>query len=778
MLRGTRPPSGRGGGDNRQGVSAAAGASSRGGVMGGGAVASATPTHDDDKESGEEDEDAEAHLLASATPTHDDDKESGEEDEDAEAHLLASATPTHDDDKESGEEDEDAEAHLLASATPTQDDDKESGEEDEDAEARLERAMTEWLAQHEDNTTVSGVQPSTGGRPPTGPRAGRRSIEDGTGKRVPAASVPATASPVILVGDSSTTSASSPASPRQVEGSTTTSASRWSSPCMSEDSSGEEIVPVGRSRKRRLRCGTRSDAAIVEEVSRGVLEARTGSKSAHVGGVGCAEEEDEDVAGGGADDSTEGLGEDDLLQRRGVDWSVVDSGDDDSGDDGDDDGRDAPGDVGKAQAPSPSGRSTDARRSGGLRLSITRYSKKNGVFGEMRVPLRTKTTAMRSDWVSPVKDDPRTAPWVSLDGQADRSGRHAFPPGATRSEKRKWRKVMRMLKKAMPTILEEAARAAAEGVLHPQTVATDPAARKVRSEESRAKFVYVYVHVKKGGCKTCVNAVYCGRRCYLDTKVMTTVQGAFNNRDIAHHEAVAGGDNPTPFDIHYRRHPKAFWRTIVYYYTGPDGDIPIRMAVAAVERAVYRLLEGHGIAALNNNTPSLSAVPLVPIVGDTDEWRKLRAELVAYKEKNGDMRIGDTKGRLGTRLHIVRLQRGLGDPAEEQWLTDQDFEWEADRASRAERALHARQGPLVKDMIAWLENHGGELPMSFTPRPSNKRLRGDELESRRVAARLYNRWTNMIRTYGGVSLDHAKRVNAAFLRGRGCPSWRGRGCPS
>ncbi|KAK1861109.1 hypothetical protein I4F81_003693 [Pyropia yezoensis] len=325
---------------------------------------------------------------------------------------------------------------------------------------------------------------------------------------------------------------------------------------------------------------------------------------------------------------------------------------------------------------------------------------------------------------------------------------------------------MRLLKKAMPTIQEEAALAAAEGAQHPQTVATDPAARKVRSEESGAKFVYVYVYVK-GRCKTCVNAVYGGKRCYLDTITMATVQCAFNERDRAHRDAVAERGHTTLFDTHYRRHPKEFWRTIVYYYTGPDGDIPIRMAVTAVEQAVYRVLEEHGMAALNNKRPSVSAVPLVPIVRDTDEWRKLRAKLVAYNEDNGDMRVADMAGPLNTRVHNMRLQRGLGDPAEEQWLTDQGFEWKADRASRAERGLHRRQWPLVKAMIAWLESHEGDLPLTLSRGPIRKSGRHAGREATKAGDLLRKRWDHTIRVYGGVSLDHAKRINAAFFRWRG-----------
>ncbi|KAK1859883.1 hypothetical protein I4F81_002475 [Pyropia yezoensis] len=627
--------------------------------------------------------------------------------------------------------------------------------------------MSEWLAEHEANTTVMGVQPSAGGHPPTSPRAGRPSIEHTAGTRVTAASAPVPASPVILIGDSSTSSASPPASSRQVGGSPTTSASRWSSARMSEDSSGEEIVPVRRSRKRRLWRGSQLEAADPEEVSPAVLEAGTGRNSAPVGGAACAEE---DVVAGGADDSTEGLGEEDLLQRRGVDWSVVDSGDDiddGSGDDDDGSSSDAPGDFDKAQPPNPSSGSTRERPSGPLTLPRSRYSKNDGVFGETHVPLRTKTTVMRSDDKSPLGDDPRSAPWVSLDGRADRSGCHAFPPGATRSEKRKWRKAMRVLKTAMPTILEEAARAAAEGAQHPQTVATDPAARKVRSEESKAKFVYVYVYVKRR-CKTCVNAVYAGKRSCLDTFSFTTVQRAFNSRDDTHYDAVDTHDTPPPFDIHYRRHPKDFWRTIVYYYTGPDGDIPIRMAVAAVERAIYRLLEACGMAALNKLTPTVSAVPLVPLVMDTREWRKQRAALETCKEEHGDLRVAEHHRPSRTRLHHVRLQRGLGDPAEEQWLTDQGFQWEADRASRAERSLHLRQWPVVKDMITWLENHNGDMPVRWQqPKRCDKRVQGAELKERMAGNRLRCRWEFAIRTYGGVSLDHAQRINAAFLRGRG-----------
>eukprot|EP00170_Pyropia_yezoensis_P002307 contig_9675_g2311 len=254
---------------------------------------------------------------------------------------------------------------------------------------------------------------------------------------------------------------------------------------------------------------------------------------------------------------------------------------------------------------------------------------------------------------------------------------------------------------------------------------------------------------------------------------MPSVQGAFNNRDIMHYDSVSvGGKPPPPFDIHYRRHPKHFWRTIVYYYTGPDGDIPIRMAVAAVEYAIWELFHAHGMAAMNSMTPSVSAVPLVPIVGDTDEWRKLRAELVAYKEEHGDMCVTNRQARadwkrLANRVHHVRLQRGLGDPAEEQWLTGQGFEWDADRASRTERGLQARQWPVVKDVITWFENHNGDLPRRISQAAQDKIGGGVELAARKAEDRLRRRWTDTIRIYGGVSLDHAKLINAAFLRGRG-----------
>ncbi|KAK1866655.1 hypothetical protein I4F81_009171 [Pyropia yezoensis] len=181
------------------------------------------------------------------------------------------------------------------------------------------------------------------------------------------------------------------------------------------------------------------------------------------------------------------------------------------------------------------------------------------------------------------------------------------------------------------------------------------------------------------------------------------------------------------------------------------------MAVTAVEQAVYRVLEEHGMAARNSKRPSVSAVPLVPVVGDTDEWRKLRAKLVVYKEENGDMRVADMTGPLSTRVHNMRLQRGLGDPAEEQWLIDQGFEWEADRARRAERGLHRRQWPLVKAMIAWLESHEGDLPLRL-PRalrlpqgPSRQSGQHAEREAMTAGDRLRKRWVHSIRIYGGAS---------------------------
>lgn len=192
---------------------------------------------------------------------------------------------------------------------------------------------------------------------------------------------------------------------------------------------------------------------------------------------------------------------------------------------------------------------------------------------------------------------------MSLDGRADRSGRRAFPPRATRSERRKWRKVMRKLKKAMPSILQEAARAAAEGALQPQTQATDWAARRARSEQCGAKFVYVYICVN-GDCKVCTNMVYVGKRCCQD--VSATSESAFDNRDGEHMRA--SGKGVPKFDIHYLLHPMCFWRTMVYFYTGPDGDIPTRMAVAAVEHAIWKLYDAEGMAGV-------AYPPLVPNSG-------------------------------------------------------------------------------------------------------------------------------------------------------------------
>lgn len=201
-------------------------------------------------------------------------------------------------------------------------------------------------------------------------------------------------------------------------------------------------------------------------------------------------------------------------------------------------------------------------------------------------------------------------------------------------------------------------------------------------------------------------------------------------------------------------------------YTGPDEDIPTRTAVAAVEHAIWKLLDAEGMAGLNSARPPTSVRPLVPLVGDGDAWREMRTMLMAYKEERGDLRVPDA-GALGARMRRARLQSGLGDTAEEQWLTGQSFEWEVDRASRAERNMHSRQWPVVKDMIARLKDHDGEWPRGWNVAAAVKRgPYGVARAERAKESVLQNRWAITVSNYGGVSLDQAKRVHVAALRGR------------
>lgn len=220
-----------------------------------------------------------------------------------------------------------------------------------------------------------------------------------------------------------------------------------------------------------------------------------------------------------------------------------------------------------------------------------RLSKNDCEFGEWRIPVRSRTNVF-VEWRPYLTAPSMAASWVSLDGRADRLGRRSFPPGATLSEKRNWRKAMRLLKKAMTSILEEAARAAAEGALHSQTLSTDEAARRARSEAGGATLVYIYVFVK-GDCKTCLVMGYVGKRCTKDYAVsLPTVERGFDTRDNKHRPVRSTGNcnigrQPPKFDTHYRKHPPmSFWRTLVSSYVGPHGDLPTCMAVAAVERAV------------------------------------------------------------------------------------------------------------------------------------------------------------------------------------------------
>lgn len=191
------------------------------------------------------------------------------------------------------------------------------------------------------------------------------------------------------------------------------------------------------------------------------------------------------------------------------------------------------------------------------------------------------------------------------------------------------------------------------------------------------------------------------------------------------------------------------------------------MAVAAVERAVWKVLDDAGMTGLNSALPPIAVLPLTPFVReDSDQWRAVRTELMVYKEERGDLRVHDGCS-LGARMRQVRLERGLGDVAEEQWLTDQGFDWEPDQESRAERNMCARQWPLVRDMIAWMETNDGEWPRNF--RVAQLQAKGFSAATRatRIAGNaLRSRWTTMRRVYGGVSLDHAKRIEAAAVRGR------------
>lgn len=507
-------------------------------------------------------------------------------------------------------------------------------------------------------------------------------------------------------------------------------------------SSSEDEAPVQVSRKRKR--GRRPGAN--KPPRRSHRAAAAADKSVRErGGAGCVVEA---VAAGDSD--KESTDAEERLQQRGVDCSVVGGSSDDDGS--------------SIDTPKNVDTSLGAARSWRKPRKYTKYSENAGEYGagDLAIAVRTRTSVLKSIRDPNARRSFRAgALWVSLDGRADRSGRRAFPPRATRSERRKWRKVMRKLQTAMPSILQEAARAAAEGALHPQTQATDGAARRARSEQCDAKFVYVYVCVN-GDCKVCTNMVYVGERCCQDASA--TSESAFDNRDGEH--IRASGKGVPKFDIHYQRHPMCFWRTMVYFYTGPDGDIPTRMAVAAVEHAIWKLFDAEGMAGLSSAKPTTSVLPLVPLVGDSDEWREMRTGLLAYKEERGDLRVPDG-GTLGLRMRQVRLQRGLGDTAEEQWLTIQGFEWEADGASRAERNLCARQWPLVKTMIAWLEDNDGEWPRSFNVTASVKRGTDGVVRAARAKENiLRQRWVRTVNKYGGVSLDHAKRIHAAALRGR------------
>lgn len=328
---------------------------------------------------------------------------------------------------------------------------------------------------------------------------------------------------------------------------------------------------------------------------------------------------------------------------------------------------------------------------------------------------------------------------------------------------------MQILKKAMRSILEEAARAAADGALHPQTLVTDEAARWARSEARGARLVYIYVYVNDG-CKTCLGMGYVGKRCAEDYAVpLPTAERGFDTRDNNHRHMLGIGNigrQPTKFDTHYQKHPPmSFCRTLVYSYVGPHGDLPTRIVVAAVERAVWKVLDDAGMAGLNSAVLPISVLPLTPFVReDSDQWRAFRTELRAYKEERGDLRVLDGC-TLGARMRQVRLERGLGDTAEEQWLTDQGFDWEADQESRAERNQCARQWPLVRDMIAWMETNGRNWPRTF--RVAKAKGVGGATRTARIAGNaLRSRWTTMRRVHGGVSLNHAKRIDTASVRVR------------
>ncbi|KAK1870186.1 hypothetical protein I4F81_012648 [Pyropia yezoensis] len=468
-------------------------------------------------------------------------------------------------------------------------------------------------------------------------------------------------------------------------------------------SSDDEVAPVNMPGERARRSDVSVRVAVACAAETPYTARRVdGTADNVVRGHGAAGAEKEAVGEG----DMESIDEEERLQRYGVDWSVVDSGSDDGS------GMDTPRDAGVSHVPAVAVRGQKPR---GLNYSeaekARRFSTNDTEFGTMRIPVRTRTKVFK-EWGASAMIPSVAAPWVSLDGKADRSGRRAFPPGATRSEKRKWRKTMRLLKKAMPSIMEAAARAAADGALHSQTLATDEAARRARSEARGAKLVYVYVYVKSE-CKTCRGMVYVGKRCAEDYAALSpTAERGFDVRDDKHRYVIGIGNSgrqPTKLDTHYQKHPPmSFWRTLVYSYVGPHGDLPTRMAVAAVERAVWKVLDDAGMTGLNSALPPISVLPLTPFVReDSDQWRAVRTELMVYKEERGDMRVHDGCS-LGARMRRVRLERGLGDAAEEQWLTDEGFDWEPDQESREKRNLCARQWHLVRDMIAWMETNDGE----------------------------------------------------------------------
>lgn len=598
---------------------------------------------------------------------------------------------------------------------------------------------------------------------------------------------------LVLVGDRSAPPTTSP-SPSTLRSPTTMATGAAHDPCVSDQprtsiahdpehdqssvstnsNSEDRMVPVTRSLKRRLYRSTRERHSQLKQHKTG----------------GCAAEGGEGRPGN-AHAAVKGSGVDrDGVLRRGTNWTVLDGTSDHvetsvdkSGDSGtewtvpdgtSDCGETSVGESGESDASDGESGEESSEESkqggapavnpidvldelGGPSTSASSDGSCGGErmrqYGEMKISVRRKTTQLtvrrmpsRPRWAT------KTAPWVTMDGVADAKGDHGFPVGATDEQKRRWRNAMAVVQKAMQNLLSSARLASTTGLAHPQTLAMHPDAKRGWSEAHGAKFVYVYAHVQ-GECKACRDKVYVGKLCN-----MSATEVGFRERDMGHHQST-NHCHPPLFDKHYREHPLKFWRTVVYSYEGPNGELPTRMAVSRVEHDLWAVFAEEG-RALNANAPTHTVRPVTPIVGDNAKWSELHAVFMMFKADRGDMLIPDA-GALGRMAQIVRLQRGLGDAAEEEMLTQAGFDWAADRRSRAERNLHSFQCPLVRDMLSWAKDKG-----SF-PMYRNRHVRGGSgTPEQRKEHCLRDRWGNMLRQKGGVSLVHAKRLNRAFLYGR------------